>query len=143
MAVLDEFKKFALKGNVIDLAVAVVIGNAFTAIVNALVADLVMPVVGLVLPGGEWRNATLTSLNLRIGHLLGAVLDFLLIAAALFILVVKLGGFLRRRDAAAIPPPPRSPPRWRRPCPPPASWRTPPRGWCCWGCSLAPMSPRR
>jgi large conductance mechanosensitive channel len=106
VSVLDEFKKFALKGNVIDLAVAVVIGNAFTAIVNALVADLVMPVVGLVLPGGEWRNATLTSLNLRVGHLLGAVLDFLLISGVLFVVVVKLGTFWRRREAGEAPPPP-------------------------------------
>jgi large conductance mechanosensitive channel len=106
VAVLEEFKKFALKGNVIDLAVAVVIGNAFTAIVNAMVSDLLMPVVGLVLPGGEWRNYTATTLHLRIGHLLGAVLDFLLIAATLFIVVVKVGGFWRRREAGAVPPPP-------------------------------------
>lgn len=58
MSVLSEFKQFALKGTVVGLAVAVVIGNAFTAIVNAVVADLVMPVVGLVLPGGDWRNVT-------------------------------------------------------------------------------------
>jgi len=106
VSVLEEFKKFALKGNVIDLAVAVVIGNAFTAIVNAVVADLVMPVVGLVLPGGEWRNYTASPLNLRIGHLLGAVLDFLVIATVLFIVVVKVGGFWRRREAGAAPPPP-------------------------------------
>ena len=106
MAVLEEFKKFALKGNVIDLAVAVVIGNAFTAIVNAVVADLVMPVVGLVLPGGEWRNYTVSPLNLRIGHLLGAILDFLVIATVLFIVVVKVGGFWRRRESGAAPPPP-------------------------------------
>lgn len=106
MAVLEEFKKFALKGNVIDLAVAVVIGNAFTAIVNAVVSDLVMPVVGLVLPGGEWRNYTVSPLNLRIGHLLGAILDFLVIAAVLFIVVVKVGTFWRRREAGIVPPPP-------------------------------------
>ena len=106
MAVLEEFKKFALKGNVIDLAVAVVMGNAFTAIVNAMVSDLLMPVVGLVLPGGEWRNYSATSLNLRVGHLMGAVLDFLLIAGVLFVVVVKVGGFLRRREAGEAPPPP-------------------------------------
>lgn len=106
MAVLEEFKKFALKGNVIDLAVAVVIGNAFTAIVNAIVADLVMPVVGVVLPGGEWRNYTVSPLNLRIGHLLGAILDFLVIATVLFIVVMKVGTFWRRREAGVVPPPP-------------------------------------
>lgn len=106
MAVLEEFKKFALKGNVIDLAVAVVIGNAFTAIVNAVVSDLVMPVVSAVLPGGEWRTFTVTPLHLHIGHLLGAVLDFLIIATVMFIVVVKMGGFWLRRDAGKVPPPP-------------------------------------
>ncbi|WP_217911175.1 large conductance mechanosensitive channel protein MscL [Myxococcus sp. AM011] len=91
MSLLSEFKQFALKGNVVDLAVAVVLGNAFSAIVTAVVADLVMPVVGAVLPGGDWRNATATPLNLRWGHLLGAVLDFLIIASVLFIVVAKVG----------------------------------------------------
>ncbi|MFP2926206.1 large conductance mechanosensitive channel protein MscL [Pyxidicoccus sp. 3LG] len=102
MSVLSEFKQFALKGNVVDLAVAVVIGNAFTAIVNAMVADLVMPVVALVLPGGDWRSVTVTPLQLRIGHLLGALLDFLIIAMVLFIVVVKVGALWRRKEA---PPP--------------------------------------
>jgi large conductance mechanosensitive channel len=104
VSVLSEFKAFALKGNVVDLAVAVVIGNAFTAIVNAVVADLVMPVVGLVLPGGDWRNATFTPLQLRLGHLLGAMLDFFIIAMVLFIVVVKVGALWNRK--AAAPPPP-------------------------------------
>lgn len=104
MSVLSEFKQFALKGNVVDLAVAVVIGNAFTAIVNAVVADLVMPVVGLVLPGGDWRNVTVTPLQLRLGHLLGALLDFFIIALVLFIVVVKVGALWSRK--AAPPPPP-------------------------------------
>ncbi|RKH04837.1 large conductance mechanosensitive channel protein MscL [Corallococcus sp. CA053C] len=100
---LSEFKQFALKGNVVDLAVAVVIGNAFTAIVNAVVSDLVMPVVGLVLPGGDWRELTVTPLQLRVGHLLGALLDFLIVALVLFLVVVKMGSLLRRKEA---PPPP-------------------------------------
>lgn len=103
MSLLSEFKAFALKGNVVDLAVAVVIGNAFTAIVNALVADLVMPVVGLVIPGGDWRNATFTPLQLRLGHLLGALLDFFIIAVVLFIVVVKVGSLWRRKEAPAAP----------------------------------------
>lgn len=106
MSMLQEFKEFALKGNVVDLAVAVVIGNAFTAIVNAIVSDLVMPVVSVVLPGGEWRTYTVTPLNLHIGHLLGAILDFLVIAIVLFVVVVKVGGFWRKREAGQAPPPP-------------------------------------
>ncbi|RKH69024.1 large conductance mechanosensitive channel protein MscL [Corallococcus llansteffanensis] len=103
MSVLSEFKQFALKGNVVDLAVAVVIGNAFTAIVNAVVSDLVMPVVGLVLPGGDWREVTVTPLQLRVGHLLGAMLDFLIIALVLFLVVVKMSKLWSRKEA---PPPP-------------------------------------
>jgi large conductance mechanosensitive channel len=56
MAFVDDFKKFAFKGNVVDLAVGVVIGGAFGKIVSALVADLVMPVVALILPSGDWRS---------------------------------------------------------------------------------------
>lgn len=106
MSLLKEFRAFALKGNVIDLAVAVVIGNAFGAIVSALVSDLIMPLVDLALPGGDWRSARYTPLQLPLGHLLGAVVDFVLIAAVLFVVVVKMGGYLLRRDAAAAPAPP-------------------------------------
>ena len=55
MAFIEDFKKFAFKGNVVDLAVGVVIGGAFGKIVSALVADLVMPFVALFMPGGDWR----------------------------------------------------------------------------------------
>jgi large conductance mechanosensitive channel len=75
MAFVDDFKKFAFKGNVVDLAVGVIIGAAFGKIVSALVADLVMPVVGLILPSGDF---------------LGAVLDFFVVALALFLIVSRI-----------------------------------------------------
>ena len=56
MEFFAEFKKFAFRGNVIDLAVGVVIGGAFSRIVSALVSDIVMPIVSLVMPSGDWRN---------------------------------------------------------------------------------------
>jgi large conductance mechanosensitive channel len=90
MAWVKDFKAFALKGNVVELAVAVVIGGAFGKIVSALVADIIMPLVGAILPGNEWRTYTITPLNIKIGDFLGAVLDFFLIAMVLFIVVVKL-----------------------------------------------------
>jgi large conductance mechanosensitive channel len=95
----SEFRKFAFKGNVVDLAVGVVIGGAFGKIVSALVADLVMPVVALVLPTGDWRASGIVlrvaadpkdNVVLKYGDLLGAVLDFLVIAAVLFVVVVKV-----------------------------------------------------
>ena len=97
MSLVSEFKAFALKGNVIDLAVAVVIGGAFGKIVTALVADLIMPLVAALLPGSEWRTYTITSLHFKVGDFLGAVIDFFLIAVVLFLVVVKLMGALKHK----------------------------------------------
>src|SRR3954469_11158854 len=99
MAFIDDFKKFAFKGNVVDLAVGVVIGAAFGKIVSALVADLVMPLVSLVLPTGDWRNGGLVlrqaadakdNVILKYGDFLGAILDFFVVALALFVIVSRI-----------------------------------------------------
>ena len=104
---LAEFRSFALKGNVIDLAVAVVIGAAFGKIISALVADVIMPFVALVLPSGDWRQAGIVlrhaadpkdDVVLKYGDLLGATLDFVVIALILFLVVKKL---LERREEPA------------------------------------------
>ena len=104
MSWISEFKAFALKGNAVDLAVGVVIGAAFGKIVSALVDDLIMPLVGALLPGQEWREFTLTPLNFKVGHLLGALLDFTIIAAVLFLVVQKLMGLMRKKEAAPAAP---------------------------------------
>ena len=103
MKFFQEFKQFALKGNVIDLAVAVVIGKAFGDIVSALVADLIMPIVGAVLPSRSWVEWTVTPLNLKLGHFLGAVVDFLIIALVMFIVVVKMMGWFTRAKVEPTP----------------------------------------
>jgi len=103
MGFFQDFKNFALKGNVIDLAVAVVIGKAFGDIVSALVADIIMPVVGAVMPTRSWTEWTITPLNLKAGHFLGAVVDFLLIALVMFVVVVKLMGWFTRAKVAPTP----------------------------------------
>ena len=99
MSVLEDFKSFALKGNVVDLAVGVVIGGAFGKIVTALVADIVMPLVTLVLPSGNWREHGIVlrsapvekdQVILKWGDLLGATLDFLIVAIVLFVVVSKI-----------------------------------------------------
>ena len=90
MSMLKEFREFAVKGNALQLAVAVVIGTAFTKIVTAVVDDLLMPLMNAVLPGGTWREFTVSPLQFRVGHLIGAVVDFLLIALVLFLVVKKL-----------------------------------------------------
>jgi large conductance mechanosensitive channel len=102
MSLWKEFKIFAVKGNVIDLAVAVVIGAAFTKIVAALVSEVVMPLVGKVLPTGDWINYTVS--GIRVGVVFGSILDFLIVSLILFVVVVKLMGAMRRRleEPAAV-----------------------------------------
>jgi len=98
-----EFKAFALKGNMIDLAVAVVIGTAFGAVIGSLVKSIIMPVLGYIIPtrGGYagWHIG-----DVRFGEFLGELLNFAVIALAIFLLVVKPLGALMKRLAS--PPPP-------------------------------------
>ena len=102
MALLQDFKAFALKGNVVDLAVAVVIGGAFGKIVSALVADIIMPLVNAVQRNGEWRNWTVTALHFKVGDFLGAVVDFLLIALVLFIIVTRIVQRVYKHEAPPV-----------------------------------------
>ncbi len=99
MAFIDDFKKFAFKGNVVDLAVGVVIGGAFGKIVSALVSDLVMPLVRLALRSGDWRKSGLVlktaadpkdNVVLAYGDFIGSVLDFFVVALVLFIIVSRI-----------------------------------------------------
>lgn len=99
MSIVKDFKEFALKGNVVDMAVGVIIGTAFGKIVSAMVDDLFMPVVGALLnrAGGEWREMTVTPLHIKIGHLFGTILDFIIVAFVIFLLVTRLMTLLRRK----------------------------------------------
>ena len=96
---LDDFKKFAFKGNVVDLAVGVVIGAAFGKIVASLVADFIMPIVALAMPSGDWRKSGWVlraaadpkdNVVMQYGDFLGAVLDFLIVALVLYLIVSKV-----------------------------------------------------
>lgn len=100
MSLISEFKAFALRGNAVDLAVGVVIGAAFGKIVTAMVDDAIMPLVSAALPGQEWRELTVTPLKFKIGHLMGATLDFIIIATVLFLVVQKLMGAFRHAPKA-------------------------------------------
>lgn len=99
MPLIKEFKAFALKGNVIDLAVAVVIGAAFGKIVNAIVAEIIMPLVGKVMPKGGWQTYTVG--DIRVGVVFNEILQFLIVAMVLFLVVVKFMGALHKKEAAA------------------------------------------
>ena len=89
---IGEFKAFLLKHGVIALAVAVVIGGAVQKLVAALVADLIMPIIGAMTPSGDWRTATISvgAVKFGVGDFLGAMLDFLIIALVVFIIVKML-----------------------------------------------------
>ncbi|HZG40219.1 MAG TPA: large conductance mechanosensitive channel protein MscL [Nodosilinea sp.] len=101
-----DFRAFALKGNVVDLAVAVIIGSAFGAIITSLVEDILMPAIInplLTRAGTDWREAVVGP-GIRLGSFLGTVLDFLIIALVLF-LVIRTFERLKRKEAAADPEP--------------------------------------
>ena len=103
MGVVQEFKEFAMKGNVVDLAVGVVIGAAFGKIVTALVSDIVMPPITYLISreGGDWRNTSWH--HLKIGDFVGTVVDFLIVAIAIF-LVVKAINTLNKKPVEDLPP---------------------------------------
>jgi large conductance mechanosensitive channel len=108
MSLVDEFKAFAFKGNVVDLAVGVIIGAAFGKIVDSLVKSVIMPLIGSVLPGEQgylgWKFVV-NGKDIPYGLFLGEVMNFLIVALALFIFIVKFLGWLMKSKAneAAAP----------------------------------------
>jgi len=88
MPVVKEFMEFLKKYNAIALAVAFIIGTAATKLVSALVADLIMPVVGLLSPGGDWRAIVVPigDTKFLVGDFLGALVDFIIIALVVFLM---------------------------------------------------------
>ena len=108
MSMLQEFKSFAMKGNVVDLAVGVVIGAAFGKIVASLVEDVIMPLVGTLIGGINFSGLAITvgSATLKYGKFIQTCLDFLIIAWAIFI-AVKLINRMRREEPAAPAAPPK------------------------------------
>ena len=108
MSVTREFKEFAVKGNVVDLAVGVIIGGAFGKIVSSLVEDIVMPLVGTLLGGLNFAALTIRigEATLKYGKFVQTCVDFLIIAWAIF-MAVKIINRLKRTEPAAPPPAPR------------------------------------
>ncbi|WP_243312538.1 large-conductance mechanosensitive channel protein MscL [Fundidesulfovibrio agrisoli] len=117
MSFLKEFKEFAMRGNVMDLAVGVIIGAAFGKIVSSLVADVIMPPVGMLLGGVDFTSLKLTlappiegmkGATLNYGNFIQALVDFIIVAFAIFLMVKGLNTLKRRMEAPApdAPPPP-------------------------------------
>jgi large conductance mechanosensitive channel len=109
-SLVDEFKAFAFKGNVVDLAVGVIIGAAFGKIVDSLVKQIIMPLVSVVLPGKQgyldWKWV-INGKEIPYGLFLGEVVNFVIVALVLFLFIVKFLGWLmrtRKEEVAAAPP---------------------------------------
>ena len=118
---LQEFREFISRGSVIDLAVGVIIGAAFTAIVNSLVSDLLMPPLGLLLGGIDFSNFFITlkggsfptldaakaagAVTINYGLFVNACIRFLIVAFAIFLLVKQVNRFRRSEESKPVPPP--------------------------------------
>ena len=116
-----EFRDFAMRGNVIDLAVGIIIGAAFTGIVNSLVNDILMPPIGFIMGGIDFSNFFITlsgpdmetlkaakdagAATINYGVFLNAVINFLIVAFAIFMLVKQINRFKRQEEAAPSAPP--------------------------------------
>ncbi len=118
---IQEFKKFVMRGNVLDLAVAVILGAAFGAIVTSLVNDVLMPPIGMLMRGVDFTNlfinlsggsyATLAAAEeagaavIRYGVFINKVINFLIVAFAIFLLVKAVGSMQKKQEAAPAAPP--------------------------------------
>lgn len=99
---LNEFKKFAMRGNVIDLAVGVIIGGAFGKIVSSLVSDVIMPLIGLLMGGVNFSKLAITvgKAELKYGLFLQTVVDFLIISFSIFLFIRFLNRFKKKEEPA-------------------------------------------
>jgi large conductance mechanosensitive channel len=104
---LKEFRDFALKGNVLDLAIGFVMGAAFTAIVNSMVNDIIMPLVGVILGGLDFTALAITVGNAQItyGNFIQAIVNFLIIAFVLFLIIRSINRLSKKEEEAPAPPP--------------------------------------
>lgn len=114
MGMLKEFKEFAVKGNVVDMAVGIIIGAAFGKIVSSAVADLIMPPIGVVLGGVDFTNLAFTiqkaagdipAVTVNYGKFVQTVVDFTIIAFAIFIVIKALNSLKRKEEEAPEAPP--------------------------------------
>lgn len=115
MGMLKEFKDFAMRGNVVDLAVAVVIGGAFGKIVTSFVNDVIMPPIGLLLGGVDFADLKILmkaateeaeAVTLNYGAFINTLIDFIIIAFAIFMVIKALNATKKKQPAPPPPPPP-------------------------------------
>lgn len=118
MSIIKEFREFAMRGNVIDLAVGVVIGTAFGAITNSLVKDVIMPPIGIIMGKVDFSDlkinltqatADTAAVTINYGLFLQTLVNFIIVAWAMFLIIKAMNSLKRKQDtgAADAPPPPR------------------------------------
>ncbi len=114
MKILDEFKAFAIKGNMIDMAVGIIIGAAFGKVVSSLVSDIIMPPIGLLLGGVNFTDLKLVmkaatdaapAVTWNYGSFIQVVIDFLIVAWAIFMIIKAINTFKKKEEAAPAAPP--------------------------------------
>lgn len=119
MKLIDEFKTFALKGNVVDMAVGIIIGGAFGKIVSSLVSDVVMPPIGLLVGGVNFTDLTIVlkeavgenpAVTMNYGNFIQVVFDFIIVAFAIFMMIKGMNSLKKKEEvqpaAPAAPPAP-------------------------------------
>ncbi|MDX9747022.1 MAG: large-conductance mechanosensitive channel protein MscL [Paludibacter sp.] len=119
MKLIDEFKTFALKGNVVDMAVGIIIGGAFGKIVSSLVSDVIMPPIGLLIGGVNFTDLSFVmkeamgeapAVTINYGNFIQVVFDFLIVAFAIFMMVKGMNSLKKKEEVQpVVPPPPPAP----------------------------------
>ena len=116
MSMVKEFREFAMRGNVVDLAVGIIIGAAFGKIVSSLVADVLMPPIGILVGGVDFSSLSITlkqaaegqaAVVIKYGAFINTIIDFVIVAFAIFLLIRALNTLKKKQEAApAAPAPP-------------------------------------
>lgn len=114
MKMLQEFKAFAMRGNVVDMAVGIIIGGAFSKIVSSLVSDVIMPPIGMLLGGVDFSDLAVTlkaaestqpAVMLKYGMFINTVIDFLIIAFSIFIVIKAINSMKKKEEEKPSTPP--------------------------------------
>ncbi len=114
MGFIQEFKTFAMRGNVVDMAVGIIIGGAFGKIVSSFVADVIMPPIGVLVGNVDFTNLAITikqasgdvaAVTLNYGKFIQSVVDFLIIAFAIFMMIKAMNTFKKKQEEAPAAPP--------------------------------------
>jgi large conductance mechanosensitive channel len=114
MKILNEFKAFAMRGNVVDMAIGIILGAAFGKIVSSFVNDIIMPPIGLLVGGVDFTDLSVVlkeavgetpAVTINYGVFIQMVIDFLIVAFAIFMVIKAMNSMKRKEEAAPAPPP--------------------------------------